>query len=69
MGSVSKLTIGQIQEILKDKVERTLLHSQHIVTDTNTFIESEVQKKIRDISIFFAVFVLKELIQMIKYID
>ena len=49
MGSVSKITIGQIQEILKDKVERTLLHSQHIVTDTNTFIESEVQKKIKEI--------------------
>ena len=49
MGSVSKISVEQIQEILREKVERTLLHSQHIVTDTNTFIDSEVQKKIKEI--------------------
>ena len=46
MGSVSKISVEQIQEILREKVERTLVHSQHIVTDTNTSIDSEVQKKI-----------------------
>ena len=45
-----KITLNQIKKILKDKVERTLLHSQHIVADTNTFIEKEVQKKLDDIS-------------------
>ena len=49
MGSVSKISVEQIQEVLREKVERTLLHSQHIVTDTNTFIDSEVQKKIKEI--------------------
>ena len=49
MGTVSKITVEEIQEILRDKIERTLLHSQHIVTDTNTFIEKEVQKKIKEI--------------------
>ena len=49
MGSVSKISVEQIQEILREKVERTLVHSQHIVTDTNTFIDSEVQKKIKEI--------------------
>ena len=41
MGTVSKITVEEIQEILRDKIERTLLHSQHIETDTNTFIEKE----------------------------
>ncbi|MDP7138346.1 MAG: hypothetical protein QF560_08240, partial [SAR324 cluster bacterium] len=41
--------MNQIKEILRDKVERTLLHSQHVVTDTNTFIDSEVQKKLKEI--------------------
>ena len=49
MGSVSKISVEQIQEILREKVERTLVHSQHIVTDTNIFIDSEVQKKIKEI--------------------
>ena len=49
MGTVSKITVEEIQEILRDKIERTLLHSQHIETDTNTFIEKEVQKKIKEI--------------------
>ena len=49
MGTVSKITVEEIQEILRDKIERTLLHSLHIVTDTNTFIEKEVQKKIKEI--------------------
>ncbi|SVC14984.1 uncharacterized protein METZ01_LOCUS267838, partial [marine metagenome] len=49
MGTVSKISVEQIQEVLREKVERTLLHSQHIVTDTNTFIDSEVQKKIKEI--------------------
>ena len=40
MGSISKVTISQIKEILKDKIDRTLIHSQHIVSDTNTFVES-----------------------------
>ena len=50
MGSGSEITLNQIKNILKDKVERTLLHSQHIVADTNTFIEKEVQKKLKEIS-------------------
>ena len=49
MGTVSKISVEQIQEVLREKVERTLLHSQHIETDTNTFIEKEVQKKIKEI--------------------
>lgn len=49
LGVVSNISIEQIQEILRDKVERTIVHSQHIVTDTNTFIDSEVQKKIKEI--------------------
>jgi len=49
IGTVKEITIEQIKEILKDKVERTLIHSQHIVTDTNTFIESEVEKKLDEI--------------------
>ena len=49
MGSVSEISLNQIKEILRDKVERTLLHSQHVVTDTNTFIDSEVQKKLKEI--------------------
>ena len=50
MGSGSEITLNQIKNILKDKVERTFLHSQHIVADTNTFIEKEVQKKLKEIS-------------------
>ena len=50
MGSISKITISQIKEILKDKIDRTLIHSQHIVSDTNTFVESEVKKKIDEIN-------------------
>ena len=50
MGSGSEITLNQIKKILKDKVERTLLQSQHIVADTNTFIEKEVQKKLKEIS-------------------
>ena len=50
MGSISKITIKEIQNILKDKVERTLVHSQHIVTDTNTFVETQVKSKIREIN-------------------
>jgi len=50
MGSISKITVNQIKEILKDKIDRTLIHSQHIVSDTNTFVESEVKKKIDEIN-------------------
>jgi len=50
IGSISKITVNQIKEILKDKIDRTLIHSQHIVSDTNTFIESEVKKKIDEIN-------------------
>ena len=50
MGSISKITISQIKDILKDKIDRTLIHSQHIVSDTNTFVESEVKKKIDEIN-------------------
>ena len=50
MGSISKIPIKEIQNILKDKVERTLVHSQHIVTDTNTFVETQVKSKIREIN-------------------
>ena len=42
MGKESKITLRDIQNILREKVERTILHSRHIVTDTNTFVESEV---------------------------
>ena len=50
MGSISKITVSQIKDILKDKIDRTLIHSQHIVSDTNTFVESEVKKKIDEIN-------------------
>ena len=49
MGKESKITLRDIQDILREKVERTILHSRHIVTDTNTFVESEVQKRIKEI--------------------
>ena len=49
MGQESKITLTEIQDILKEKIQRTLLHSRHIVTDTNTFVESEVQKRIKEI--------------------
>ena len=49
MGKESKITLRDIQNILREKVERTILHSRHIVTDTNTFVESEVQKRIKEI--------------------
>jgi integrase len=50
MGTISKITVKQVKEILKDKIERTLNHSKHIVVDTNTFIESEVKDKIEEIN-------------------
>ena len=50
MSSVTKITVEQIQKILRDKVERTIVHSQHIVTDTNTFIGDEVEKKLEEIN-------------------
>ena len=50
MGTISKITVKQIKDILRDKIERTLNHSKHIVVDTNTFIESEVKDKIEEIN-------------------
>ena len=50
MGTISKITIKQIKDILRDKIERTLSHSKHTVVDTNTFIESEVKDKIEEIN-------------------
>jgi integrase len=50
MGTISKITIKQIKDILRDKIERTLNHSKHIVVDTNTFIKSEVKDKIEEIN-------------------
>jgi integrase len=50
MGTISKITIKQIKDILRDKIERTLSHSKHTVVDTNTFIESEIKDKIAEIS-------------------
>ena len=50
MGIISKITVKQVKDILKDKIERTLNHSKHIVVDTNTFIESEVKDKIEEIN-------------------
>ena len=49
MGKESNITLKQIQEILREKIERTILHSRHFVTDTNTFIESEVKKRIEEV--------------------
>ena len=46
---MKELTLEEVKTILKDKIERTILHSRHIVTDTNTFVESEVQKRIKEI--------------------
>ena len=48
MGSITKITFSQIKEILKDKIDRTLRHTEHVVTDTNTYLKSEVQKKIKE---------------------
>ena len=48
MGSIAKITITQIKEILKGKIDRTLRYSQHEVTDTNTYVKSEVEKKIKE---------------------
>ena len=50
MGTISKITLKQVKDILKDKIERTLNHTKHIVVDTNTFIESEVKDKIEEIN-------------------
>ena len=50
MGTISKITVKQVKDILKDKIERTLNHSKHNVVDTNTFIESEVKDKIEEIN-------------------
>ena len=50
MGTISTITVKQVKDILKDKIERTLNHSKHIVVDTNTFIESEVKDKIEEIN-------------------
>ena len=50
MGTISKITVKQVKDILKDKIERTLNHSKHTVVDTNTFIESEVKDKIEEIN-------------------
>ena len=50
MGTISKITVKQIKDILRDKIERTLNHSKHIVVDTNTFIESEVKDKFEEIN-------------------
>ena len=50
MGTISKITVKQVKDILKDKIERTLNHTKHIVVDTNTFIESEVKDKIEEIN-------------------
>ena len=50
LGTISKISVNQIKEILSDKIERTLNHSKHIVIDTNTFIESEVKDKIEEIN-------------------
>ena len=50
MGTISKITVKQVKDILKDKIERTLNHSKHIIVDTNTFIESEVKDKIEEIN-------------------
>ena len=50
MGTISKITVKQVKDILRDKIERTLNHSKHIVVDTNTFIESEVKDKIEEIN-------------------
>ena len=50
MGTMSKIDVSQIKDILRDKIERTLSHSQWVVTDTNTFVESKVKKKIDEIN-------------------
>jgi len=50
MGTMSKINLNQIKDILRDKIERTLSHSQWVVTDTNTFVESKVKKKIDEIN-------------------
>ena len=49
MGKDTNITLKQIQEILRDKIERTILHSRHFVSDTNTFVESEVKKGIDEV--------------------
>jgi integrase len=50
MGTMSKIDINQIKDILKDKIDRTLTHTQWVVADTNTFVESEVKKRIEEIN-------------------
>ena len=47
---MSKINVNQIKDILRNKIERTLTHSQWVVTDTNTFVESEVKDKIEEIN-------------------
>ena len=49
-GTMSKIDVSQIKDILRDKIERTLSHSQWVVTDTNTFFESKVKKRIDEIN-------------------
>ena len=48
VGTMSKINVNQIKDILRNKIERTLTHSQWVVTDTNTFVESEVKDKIEE---------------------
>ena len=50
VGTMSKINVNQIKDILRNKIERTLTHSQWVVTDTNTFVESEVKDKIEEIN-------------------
>ena len=50
MGTISKITVNQIKDLLRDKIERTLSHSKNTVVDTNTFIESKIKDKITEIS-------------------
>ena len=50
VGTMSKINVNQIKDILRNKIERTLTHSQWVVTDTNTFVESQVKKKIDEIN-------------------
>ena len=43
---MKELTLDEVKTILKDKVERTILHSHHVELETNTFVESRLNESL-----------------------
>ena len=43
---MKSLTDNDVKEILRDKVERTIIHSKHVELETNIFDEEEFKRSI-----------------------